>query len=210
MIFRQKKIISLKNSAFWKLNPEIRKAIHFLNYIIVVIKYLHVGIVNATHQKIDSMQLKRDDKIYLVDDNMFYVNIFQQHLVNLGYIDVSIFSDPVTCYNQLNPPPDIVFYDHSENFFEDLEVLKMIKKYNPDIYIVFICGPYEVEAVIESLKHGVFDYFIKGEEDVKNIEMVLTKIHRVRQLLQNNKPIRFKKFNSINSKATIGYNPKFY
>ena len=147
--------------------------------------------------KIENMQLKKDYKIYLLDDDMFYVNIFQQHLLNLGYTDVSAFSDPVVCFDNLNPPPDIIFYDHGLDFLADLEVLKMIKRHNPDIYMIFTCGPDDVETVIQSLKYGAFDYFVKGDNDVKNIEMVLTKIQRVRELLLKNNIVRFKKFNSI-------------
>jgi response regulator of citrate/malate metabolism len=47
------------------------------------------------------------------------------------------------------------------------------------------------------MKYGAFDYFIKGEDDNKNIEMVLTKIHRVRELLQKNNAVRFEKFQKI-------------
>jgi DNA-binding NtrC family response regulator len=143
------------------------------------------------------MQLKKDFKIYLLDDDLFYMNIFQQHLVNLGYTDISAFSDPAACFEKLTPPPDIIFYDHGEDFLAGLEVLKVIKRRNPDIYMIFTCGPEDVDTVIQSLKYGAFDFFVKGENDVKNIEMVLTKIHRVRELLQKNNILRFKKFNSL-------------
>ena len=153
------------------------------------------------------MQLKQLDKIYLLDDNMFYINIFQQHLVNLGYSDIAIFSSPGECRNKLNPPPDIIFYVHGENFLEGLEVLKMIKKHTPDIFMIFICGPDNAETVIQSLKYGAFDYFIKGVDDVKNIELVLKKIHRVRELLQQNNLVRFKKYSSIYSRELTKNRP---
>ena len=142
------------------------------------------------------MQLKKDYKIYLLSDVMFHMNIFQQHLVNLAYTDISTFSDPQVCLENLSSPPDIIFYDHGADFLSGLEILKTIKRRNPDIYMIFICGPDDVETVIQSLKYGAFDYFVKGENDVQNIEMVLTKIHRVRELLQKNSVVRFKKFNS--------------
>lgn len=143
------------------------------------------------------MVFKKSLKIFLLDDDVFYMNIFQQHLANIGYHDISTFVDPFTCFDNLNPPPDIIFYDHGVDFLKGLEVLKMIKRYNPDIYLVFICGPDEVEAVVESLKFGAFDYFVKGDNDVKNIEMVLTKIHRVKELLKKNGINRFKKVNAF-------------
>jgi polysaccharide export outer membrane protein len=143
------------------------------------------------------MHLKKDFKIYLLDDDIFYMNIFQQHLANIGYDDITKFTDPMACFDKLNPSPDIIFYDHGVDFLKGLEVLKMIKRHNPDIYLIFICGPDEVETVIQSLKFGAFDYFVKGDNDIRNIEMVLTKIHRVRELLQKNNVVRFRRFHSV-------------
>jgi len=149
-------------------------------------------------KKMESMQSQKDYKIYLLDDDMFYMHLFQQHLYNLGYVDVSTFNDPVSCLENLQSPPDIIFYNHGVDFLKGLEVLKLIKRRNPHIYMIFICWEDEVETVIQSLKYGAFDYFVKGENDVKNIEMVLTKIRRVKELLLRNNIVRFKKYNTTN------------
>lgn len=144
------------------------------------------------------MQLKKDYKIYLLDDDMFYINIFQQHLFNLGYHDVSTFSDPFACFEKGNPVPDIIFYDNGVDFLKGLEVLKKIKRQTPDIYMIFLCWPEDVETVIQSLKYGAFDYLVKSENDVQNIELVLSKINRVQELLQKNNAIRFNRFQTNN------------
>ncbi len=143
------------------------------------------------------MHSKKDFKIYLLDEDLFYTNLFQQHLLNLGYIDIKSFSNSMDCFDHLNPAPDIIFFDHGVDFLKGLEVLKRIKRFNPDIYLIFICSADDVETVIQSLKYGAFDYFVKGENDSKNIEMVLTKIYRVRELLQKNNIARFKKFQTM-------------
>ena len=149
------------------------------------------------------MQLKTEDKIYLVDDNMFYINIFQQHLVNLCYSDISIFDSPASCSKQLDPLPNMIFYDHGVDFLKDLEVLKRIKSQFPEIYLIFMCGPDNVAPVIQSLKYGAFDYFVKGDSDAKNIELILTKIQRVRELLHKHNIGRVKKTSEVNSKGEL-------
>lgn len=143
------------------------------------------------------MHSKKAFKIYLLDDDLFYINIFQQHLLNLGYSDIESYINPMDCFDHLSPAPDIIFYDHGVDFLKGLEVLKRIKRFNPDIYIIFICGADEVDTVIQSLKYGAFDYFVKGENDHKNIATVLTKIIRVRELLQQNYVARLKKFQTL-------------
>jgi len=143
------------------------------------------------------MVSKNNYKIYLLDDDIFYMHLFQQHLHNLGYRNITTFSDPLICLENLQTPPDIIFYSHGADFLQGLDVMKLIKRHNPDIYMIFICWADEVETVIQSLKYGAFDYFVKGENDSKNIEMVLTKIHRVRELLQKNTIARFTKFQTL-------------
>ncbi|MCW3092544.1 MAG: response regulator [Ferruginibacter sp.] len=145
------------------------------------------------------MLSKKDYKIYLLDEDVFYMNIFQQQLVNLGYTDITAFHEAAKCLENLNPPPDIIFYDDGIDFVKGLEVLKMIKRHNPDIFMIYICGQDDVDTVVQSLKYGVFDYFVKGENDMKNIEMVLTKVSRVKDLLQKNNVVRFKNFDTVPS-----------
>ncbi len=159
-------------------------------------------------RKIDMMELKSDDKIYLLAENMFYINIFEQHVLNLGYSDVSIFNSPDACMHQLDPPPDIIFYVHGADFPKDLEVLKVIKSQLRDVYMIFVCGPDNVEPVIQSLKYGAFDYFVKGEGDAKNIEMILTKIQRVRELLSKHNNSKVKNGSAVNSKGELKFFPK--
>lgn len=159
-------------------------------------------------RKIDTMELKSDDKIYLLADNMFYINIFEQHVVNLGYTNISIFNSPNACKHELDPPPDIIFYVHGADFAKDLETLKLIKTQLPDVYMIFVCGPDHVEPVIQSLKYGAFDYFVKGEGDAKNIEMILTKIQRVRELLSKHNKMRVKIGSAVNLKGELKFFPK--
>ncbi|MEO7766231.1 MAG: response regulator [Ferruginibacter sp.] len=142
------------------------------------------------------MLFRKDYKIYLLGEDIFYMSIFQQQLQNLGYTDITHFHDVAECLESLNPAPDIIFYDDGIDYVKGLEVLKTIKRQNPDIFMIYICGHDDVDTVIQSLKYGVFDYFVKGDDDLKNIEMVLNKINRVMDLLQKNNIVRFKNFDS--------------
>ena len=74
--------------------------------------------------------------------------------------------------------------------------------------MIFVCGPDHVEPVIQSLKYGAFDYFVKGEGDAKNIEMILTKIQRVRELLSKHNKRKVKNSSAVNSKGELKFFPK--
>lgn len=143
------------------------------------------------------MRVKTDFKIFVLDGNMFTLNIYQQHLINLGFTDISLYHNATECINELPNQPDIIFLDHSINFSTGVDVLKKIKRFNPDIYVIFIAGLEDVETVIESLKYGAFDFIVRGENDVKTLDNVIDKIRRVKELLKINNTEHFKKFGSI-------------
>ena len=60
-----------------------------------------------------------------------------------------------------------------------LEVLRKIKRFNPNIYMVLLSGQDDMEVAVNALKYGAFDYIIKGKNDLAKIETVLAKIQTV-------------------------------
>tara|TARA_R110002050_G_scaffold141251_1_gene266250 strand:+ start:354 stop:788 length:435 start_codon:yes stop_codon:yes gene_type:complete len=129
-----------------------------------------------------------DLRIFVVDDEPFYLNFFQQYVVNLGYEDVSIFEDGNDCLMALNQNPDVIFLDFNMDSLNGYEVLKKIKRYDPNIYVVIISGQDKIEPAIEVLKHGAFDYIQKGDYEEIKIKEVLQRILEVRDLMVRTKP----------------------
>ena len=132
------------------------------------------------------MQVRKDFKIFVVDGDLFSLNLYKQHLINLGYTDVSTFHQASDCFHALPQRPDIIFLDHNIDTADGVSSLKKIKRFNPDIYVIFIAGLDEVEAVVSSLKHGAFDFIVRGDNDVKTLENVIARVQRVQLLLKKN------------------------
>jgi DNA-binding NtrC family response regulator len=127
-------------------------------------------------------------RIFVVDDEPFYLNVFEQYLLNLGYVDVSTFQNGNDCLTALHQKPDVVFLDYQMDDLSGYEVLKKIKRKDPNIYVVMISGQEEIGPAIESLKHGAFDYLQKGEYEEIKIKEVLDRILEVRDFMARNKP----------------------
>lgn len=136
-------------------------------------------------------------KIFVVDDEIFYLNILEQHISNLGYEQVTAFSNGTDCLNQIAENPDVVFLDYNMDTLTGYDVLKKIKRYNPNIYIVMISGQENIKAAVDTLKHGAFDYIQKGEMEEQKIEQVLDRILDVKDLLKQSNPNFFRKFLQI-------------
>jgi DNA-binding NtrC family response regulator len=134
------------------------------------------------------MDTNNNFRIFLVDDDIFCLNFYRQHLVNLGYHDITSFENGSECLDGLTSLPDIIFLDHGMDIISGLEMLKKIKRFNPDIYVVFLSGQENIETAVNALKFGAFDYIVKGDKAPENITRVLGKIEEVKELLKVKNP----------------------
>jgi polysaccharide export outer membrane protein len=133
-------------------------------------------------------------KIFLVDNDPFCLNIYRRQLNNIGFGDVTQFNNITDCLDSLVLKPDVVFLDYRMDVMNDLELLKKIKRFDPDIYVVFIASPEGADAAINSLKYGAFDCALKKDDRLEGADKILSKIYEIGELLKNAQPALVKKF----------------
>lgn len=140
----------------------------------------------------------QDLKIFVVDDDLYYLNLFEQYLTNLGCSNISTFECGTDCLNQLEEKPDVIFLDYQMDILTGYEVLKKIKRYDPNIYVVMISAQEEIKPVVDALKHGAFDYLQKGDNEPQKVREVLSRIMEVQDILKRTRPNLFKKLFHLN------------
>lgn len=129
-----------------------------------------------------------DLKFFIVDDDFFCGNMYEQYLMNQNYNDVTYFNNGSDCLDNLSKNPDIILLDHNMENISGFEVLKKIKRFDPDIYVVMISGQENIKTAVEALKHGAFDYIIKDKDVCENMNKIIEKIKSVkRELRKSNK-----------------------
>lgn len=143
------------------------------------------------------MKSRESLSIFIVDDDPFCRNLYEQAIRTLGYNRITLFSDGQDCLNRLTDQPDIIFLDYHMEPMDGLGVLRKIKRFNPDIYLVVISGQEDMQVAVDALKYGAFDYLIKGQNDLVKIEAVLNKIQQVMTRLQQRPRGRWKKIMNL-------------
>ena len=133
-------------------------------------------------------------KIFIVDDDVFYQSIIEQYIYGIGYTEVKKFNDGLSFLDSINENPDVVFLDYVMETLTGYEVLKKIKRFNPNIYVVMVSSQEEIKTVVDTLKHGAFDYIQKNELDEKSVKQVLQKIIEVKDHLKKTKPSFLRQF----------------
>jgi DNA-binding NtrC family response regulator len=127
-------------------------------------------------------------KIFIVDDDIFYLEITKQILCEDFIDDIYSFESGIDCLNDIHQNPDVVFLDYQMDEYSGFETLQKIKRYNSNIFVVMVSAQEEIQNAVETLKHGAFDYIRKDEHLEKNIKGVLIKIIEVKELLKSRKP----------------------
>ncbi len=122
--------------------------------------------------------------ITLVDDDPFCLSYYEQYLTSLGFQHITVFDNGTDCVSNLTRQTDIVFVDYQMDMLNGMDVLKEIKRFNPDIYVVFISGQEEVQVALDAFRNGAFDYIVKGKNDIIKIAGVLNKIIQSREVIE--------------------------
>lgn len=134
------------------------------------------------------MKNKPQFKFFIVDDDIFCANVYEQYLLNQNFTDITHFSNGNDCLDNLHQNPDIIFLDHDMGDLSGFEVLKKIKRQNPNIYVVMVSGQENIMIAVDALKHGAFDYVVKDNAVCEKLTNIIDKIHYVKIELNKSNP----------------------
>lgn len=141
--------------------------------------------------------MENSANIFLVDDDLFSLNIYRQGLENLGYNKVSLFLNGTICLSNLNQKPDIIFLDHNMDDLTGFEVLKKIKRFDPNVLVVIVSAQENMKIAVDALKYGAFDYIIKGDNEIEKMKNVIERMESIKQEFKKANPTLIQKLLSI-------------
>ncbi len=101
-----------------------------------------------------------EQTIFIVDDEELILKSTERILKKLGCEDVSIFDNGQDCVNALNQNPFLVLLDYQMDDLNGFDVLKKIKRYNPNTYVIMMSGQNDVANAVDTLKFGAIDYIV--------------------------------------------------
>jgi DNA-binding NtrC family response regulator len=136
-------------------------------------------------------------QIFLVDDDNFSINLYRQVLENNGYANVSTFLNASIALFNLEKKPSVVFLDYHMSDISGIEVLKKIKKFDKNIYVIMISGQEKIQVAFDAIKLGAFDYIEKGDNEIEKIMEVLEKIEKLEKVNEPKKENFMDKITSI-------------
>jgi len=127
-----------------------------------------------------------EDKVLIVDDDPGIRNTISDLIRELGY-ESNTATDGVEAVDLLESGPYLcVFTDIMMPNMSGLELIKKIKTHDVSLPIIVITGYASIEIAIDAMKNGASDFIAKPFK-VKQIELLLNKVKREKQILEENR-----------------------
>src|SRR5688572_15495343 len=125
------------------------------------------------------MAVYTDLKIFIVDDDIFCLTLYNQFLKNLGYTNVTSFTGGTECLNHMDTGPELIFLDYNMEGMNGIEVLQKIKAINPNIEVYIITGKEDPAVAIEAKSNGAVDYVVKSSLSPDKMKSIMEHVEEL-------------------------------
>ncbi len=117
-------------------------------------------------------------KIHVVEDDRVFNKLIEHSLSLNPDFEIDTFFDGASFFKHLPDNPDVVTLDLGLPDYTGDEILRKIKKYNPDIEVIIISGQDSITTAVNLLREGAYDYITK-DENIK--DRLLNSVNNIRK-----------------------------
>lgn len=147
--------------------------------------------------------MDQDAKILLIDDDHDNLRLLKRVLINEGY-DVADADSGTAGLQELSQfQPDLVLLDVNMPDLNGLETIKLLKKKDSNLAVIFITANTGTEDVIRGLEAGALDYIRKPFSTLELLARVRTQL-RVKKLQDDLRQANLKLKNLVDTDDLTG------
>ena len=121
-------------------------------------------------------------KIFLVDEDMFSLAIYEQHFRNMKCSHFTSFNSIAHCVSRFDEKPKVIVLDYRTKPEKGLKILSAVKKTIPEAYIIFVAGPSGIIELLFSLQQGAFEYILKDKNYPIHLDVALKRISNMEKI----------------------------
>ena len=130
--------------------------------------------------------------IFLVDDEPIQNEMLKDYLSERFQYKIKTYEsgeDAIKDLNDLNPAIMVLDFhlnSHLPTAKNGVEVLKLVKSMSPSTQVIMLSGQDKLEVAVDSMKHGAYDYVIKGETAFSRMENIFNNLSELSGLREAN------------------------
>jgi two-component system nitrogen regulation response regulator NtrX len=145
--------------------------------------------------------------ILIVDDEKDIRELIADILKDEGY-SVRLAGNSDDCMAEINSePPALMILDIwlKDSRMDGIDILKTVKRDNPDVPVVIISGHGNIEIAVAAIKQGAYD-FIEKPFNIDQLMVVVSRAMETSRLRRENSELRRK---DVTSAEMLGSSPAF-
>lgn len=125
-----------------------------------------------------------NSKVFIVEDDAFSSLLLKKHITDLGFHDISEYQSGLSCLEDLYQNPEIILLDHQMDELDGFDTLVKIKRQIPNAFVIMVSSQEDMKTTIKLLKFGAFDYIVKDEEELQNLDNALSRISMLKEKMK--------------------------
>ncbi len=145
--------------------------------------------------------------ILIVDDEKDIRDLIGDILKDEGYT-VRLAGDSDACMAEINlDPPTLMILDIwlKDSRMDGIDILKAVKRDNPDIPVIIISGHGNIEIAVAAIKQGAYD-FIEKPFNIDQLTVVVARAMETSRLRRENADLRRR---DVTQAEMVGSSPSF-
>jgi two-component system, NtrC family, nitrogen regulation response regulator NtrX len=145
--------------------------------------------------------------ILIVDDEKDIRELISDILKDEGYV-TRLAGNSDDCMAEINAePPSLMILDIwlKDSRMDGIDILKTVKRDNPDVPVVIISGHGNIEIAVAAIKQGAYD-FIEKPFNIDQLMVVVSRAMETSRLRRENADLRRR---DVSSSEMLGSSPAF-
>lgn len=132
-------------------------------------------------------------KLFVIDDDPIQVEMIKDYIKDRYVFEVNAYADGESAMADIKSKhPEIIVLDYhlssqKADAKNGIEVLKEIGKVSPGSKVFMFSGKDDMAIATESIKHGAFDFIVKGPTAFDKLERTINRLGDMNQLEAINK-----------------------
>lgn len=133
------------------------------------------------------MENQNKIKIFLVDDDAFFLKSLEIQFLNQGGFEVETFATGELCIENLSKNPKVIILDYylngiEKNAMDGIKTLDKIKEFNPDIHVIILSSQDQIEVAVDCMHHKALDYVVKNETAFLRLQKIITTVFKYEKI----------------------------
>lgn len=132
-------------------------------------------------------------KLFVIDDDPIQVEMIKDYIQDRYLFEVKAYGDGESAMSDIRTQqPGIIVLDYhlssqKPDAKNGIEVLKEIGKVSPNSKVFMFSGKDDMTIATDSIRHGAFDFIVKGPTAFDKLERTINRLGDMNQLDEINK-----------------------